>query len=178
MSDRRAVVREIAWKEVLPWLLIFRTFAVAISPFVIALALAGAVIMPIGWRISSALFLHQAKLDENPRLTMVTRANEQWPGPPGPTEYHGLQANRARDRLIPDSCKMRRGGCNMSIIRCLTCDRSFDTEQSPAMPFCSERCRKLDLYKWYNEDHGIPLDPEDQADLRQQANHRQNSEDD
>lgn len=49
----------------------------------------------------------------------------------------------------------------MAIVRCPTCNRSFDTEKTPAMPFCSERCRQVDLGRWLNEDHGIPVEPSD-----------------
>lgn len=27
------------------------------------------------------------------------------------------------------------------------------------MPFCSERCRKIDLGRWMDEEIGIPLEP-------------------
>jgi hypothetical protein len=27
------------------------------------------------------------------------------------------------------------------------------------MPFCSERCRRVDLGRWLNEDYGLPFEP-------------------
>ncbi len=33
----------------------------------------------------------------------------------------------------------------MSIFVCPTCQKSFDPATSRTMPFCSDRCRKIDL---------------------------------
>jgi endogenous inhibitor of DNA gyrase (YacG/DUF329 family) len=38
----------------------------------------------------------------------------------------------------------------------------FDSQTATAMPFCSERCRLIDLGRWMNEEIGIPISPEDQ----------------
>lgn len=42
---------------------------------------------------------------------------------------------------------------------CPTCHRPFDAEQSPAMPFCSERCRQVDLGRWLSEENRLPMPP-------------------
>lgn len=52
----------------------------------------------------------------------------------------------------------------MPLIRCPICRRTFDTDYSPAMPFCSERCRQIDLGRWYDEGYSVPVERED-ADL-------------
>jgi hypothetical protein len=44
----------------------------------------------------------------------------------------------------------------MASVRCPTCDKSFDPAASPAMPFCSERCRGVDLNRWLREDIALP----------------------
>ena len=46
----------------------------------------------------------------------------------------------------------------MQQARCPTCDRQFDSEQATAMPFCSERCRLIDLGRWLDEENSIPVD--------------------
>ncbi|MFO7905772.1 MAG: DNA gyrase inhibitor YacG [Planctomycetota bacterium] len=46
----------------------------------------------------------------------------------------------------------------MAILVCPTCGREFDSAQTPAMPFCSERCRLIDLGRWLSEEHGMPVD--------------------
>jgi hypothetical protein len=45
-------------------------------------------------------------------------------------------------------------------VRCPTCGRHFQPEQSPAMPFCSERCRLVDLGRWLDERYGLDVEPE------------------
>src|SRR5688572_15089960 len=50
MTDSRGVLREVAWREVFPWLLIFRCFRLAIHPTILTIALAAALLTPLGWR--------------------------------------------------------------------------------------------------------------------------------
>jgi uncharacterized protein len=42
-------------------------------------------------------------------------------------------------------------------VKCPTCRRPVEwSPDSPHRPFCSERCRLIDLGAWFNEDRGIP----------------------
>jgi len=43
--------------------------------------------------------------------------------------------------------------------RCPVCRREVALEQSPHRPFCSERCRLVDLAAWTSERYRIPGDP-------------------
>ncbi len=45
----------------------------------------------------------------------------------------------------------------MSLIRCPTCAKPFDPQAARSMPFCSERCRSIDLNRWLSERISIPL---------------------
>jgi len=49
--------------------------------------------------------------------------------------------------------------------RCPTCRAEFDRSQTPAFPFCSERCRLIDLGNWLGETYRIPTreSPDDHA---------------
>jgi endogenous inhibitor of DNA gyrase (YacG/DUF329 family) len=49
-------------------------------------------------------------------------------------------------------------------MRCPVCNREFDPESSPAMPFCSERCRTIDLGRWLGEAYRLPTAPDPEAD--------------
>lgn len=49
----------------------------------------------------------------------------------------------------------------MSSIRCSQCGKLFDPDESPSTPFCSERCRMVDLGHWLNEDYGLEIERED-----------------
>jgi uncharacterized protein len=45
-------------------------------------------------------------------------------------------------------------------LRCPTCQRAIEwSDQFPYRPFCSERCRLIDLGAWLSEKHAIPGNP-------------------
>ncbi len=47
-----------------------------------------------------------------------------------------------------------------AIVKCPTCGRPLEwSEQSPYRPFCSERCRMVDLGAWFSEQRSIPEAP-------------------
>lgn len=44
-----------------------------------------------------------------------------------------------------------------STVKCPTCGRSVEwTDANPFRPFCSERCRLVDLGAWMTEQRSIP----------------------
>ena len=52
-----------------------------------------------------------------------------------------------------------------TIVKCPTCRRPVTwSEDSPYRPFCSDRCRLIDLGAWLTEQHKIPddADPENE----------------
>ena len=52
-----------------------------------------------------------------------------------------------------------------SVVPCPTCRRSVEwTERSPWRPFCSERCKLIDLGAWAAEQHAIPSDDAESED--------------
>ncbi len=56
----------------------------------------------------------------------------------------------------------------MARIECPICRREFEAERSPAMPFCCERCRLIDLGRWLDERYQIPIESPDEADESEQ----------
>jgi endogenous inhibitor of DNA gyrase (YacG/DUF329 family) len=50
------------------------------------------------------------------------------------------------------------------IMRCPVCKREFEKADSPALPFCSERCRTIDLGRWLGETYSLPVVPDPEAD--------------
>ena len=45
-------------------------------------------------------------------------------------------------------------------VKCPTCKRGVDwNETSTFRPFCSNRCRLIDLGAWFSEEHAVPGDP-------------------
>lgn len=49
-------------------------------------------------------------------------------------------------------------------MRCPVCGKEFDLATSPAKPFCSARCRSIDLGRWLDESYGMPAIPDPEAD--------------
>jgi endogenous inhibitor of DNA gyrase (YacG/DUF329 family) len=48
----------------------------------------------------------------------------------------------------------------MPLLRCPVCRRPFQSEQSESMPFCSHRCRQIDLGRWLDEGYSVPVERE------------------
>jgi len=42
---------------------------------------------------------------------------------------------------------------------CPTCNRQVEWQDNPYRPFCSERCKLLDLGKWVSEEYRVPGKP-------------------
>ncbi len=42
-------------------------------------------------------------------------------------------------------------------IKCPQCQTQFNYYSSDFRPFCSERCRKIDLGHWFQESYVVPL---------------------
>ena len=43
--------------------------------------------------------------------------------------------------------------------QCPTCNREVQWQDNPFRPFCSERCKLLDLSKWVSEEYRVPGKP-------------------
>lgn len=49
--------------------------------------------------------------------------------------------------------------------RCPSCDRMVDPQEShDFLPFCSQRCRIIDLGRWLNEEHRLTCEPVDEEE--------------
>jgi len=67
--------------------------------------------------------------------------------------------------LSPTLAANRSTMANFPEIQCPTCRKFFPADiQAPAMPFCSMRCKMVDLNHWFSEEVGLPVhacdDPE------------------
>jgi len=40
--------------------------------------------------------------------------------------------------------------------RCPVCNANVDLEKTPTVPFCSDRCRLIDLGRWLDEGYSLP----------------------
>lgn len=57
----------------------------------------------------------------------------------------------------------------MATVRCPICEREFDPAQSPAVPFCSARCRQIDLGRWLGEKYSVPVELPDDDEPAERA---------
>lgn len=57
----------------------------------------------------------------------------------------------------------------MNTCICPTCEKKFEAEKSSAMPFCSERCRLIDLAGWLDEKIGLPVVDEEESFLEEDS---------
>ena len=49
-------------------------------------------------------------------------------------------------------------------MRCPICHTELKPEMKPHRPFCSARCKSIDLGKWLSEDYRIPVEPSENED--------------
>jgi len=63
-------------------------------------------------------------------------------------------------------------------MKCPVCKREFKAETSTAMPFCSERCRTIDLGRWLGESYQLPVVPDPEADEVPEDPYRNDGDDD
>lgn len=50
-------------------------------------------------------------------------------------------------------------------MKCPICDKKFKRTDTKFPPFCSERCKLIDLGRWMNEEYAVPGEPASPADL-------------
>lgn len=44
----------------------------------------------------------------------------------------------------------------MAVVVCPICRKKFETAESDGMPFCSRRCKEIDLGRWLGERYAFP----------------------
>ena len=59
--------------------------------------------------------------------------------------------------------------CSQVRIRCPVCRRMTTWEENPWRPFCSERCKLIDLGAWASEEYKIPGKKEEDEDENKQG---------
>ena len=64
-------------------------------------------------------------------------------------------------------------------VTCPTCKKKFNYYESDFRPFCSERCRLIDLGQWLSESYTVPVEKlteEESQTLEQLINEKSNEE--
>lgn len=62
-------------------------------------------------------------------------------------------------------------------VTCPTCKKSFNYYASDFRPFCSERCRLIDLGEWLSESYAVPVEKlsEEETQTLEQLVHEKSS---
>jgi uncharacterized protein len=64
-------------------------------------------------------------------------------------------------------------------VSCPNCKKRFNYYSSEYRPFCSERCRLIDLGQWLTESYSVPVEkltPEEHQTLEQLLNEENNGQ--
>jgi len=87
-------------------------------------------------------------------------------------EHHsgagGNSGNFHSDSAQPSSGESVSAKPKQTLLRCAYCGTTFDRALTTAMPFCSERCRQIDLGNWLDESYGLPYEGEGTLDRAQE----------
>lgn len=59
MNEERGLLRAVSWRDLCPWLIIFRVYRLAVSFPVLLLATLAVLLTPLGWRLGERLFLRE-----------------------------------------------------------------------------------------------------------------------
>ena len=81
---------------------------------------------------------------------MYDQENDDPPASDGGSYQAPPEAGSAEPPSAPQSAAV--------IIHCPYCRKEFDRATTKSMPFCSSRCKQIDLGLWLNEVHGMPYD--------------------
>src|SRR5262245_23244184 len=91
MPDESPELRRIAWREVCPWLIIFKCLNISLSIPLLTLATAGWFLAPCGFAIADLLFqpkIFTTEDDKTPSLRERIMRPERWSGSAPLVSYH------------------------------------------------------------------------------------------
>jgi hypothetical protein len=102
MADDRAVLRGVVWRDLCPWLILFRTFRLAKSLPLLFLATLGVVAIPAGWQVGEALFVSEQALQADSEFALFVAQQGLWPGQQAasPAPNQGRLPQSIRDMVL------------------------------------------------------------------------------
>jgi endogenous inhibitor of DNA gyrase (YacG/DUF329 family) len=57
-------------------------------------------------------------------------------------------------------------------VKCPKCGKETSFEGNPFRPFCSERCKLVDLGKWLSGSYSVPVEKEEEKNERPKADEK------
>jgi endogenous inhibitor of DNA gyrase (YacG/DUF329 family) len=61
-------------------------------------------------------------------------------------------------------------------MKCPTCKKETDSSGNPYRPFCSERCKLIDLGKWAGGEFRVPTNERPPEEVHRSNGHREEDE--
>ena len=80
---------------------------------------------------------------------MYDQENNEPPASSGDSGQPSTSSGSALPAKLPGDAVM---------LQCPYCRKEFERSTTKSMPFCSSRCKQIDLGLWLNEVHGMPYD--------------------
>jgi hypothetical protein len=74
MTGDEGVVRFVSWRDICAWTVLFRLFRLSVSVQVLLLALTGALVTSLGWRVAVGMLSNDPTLDPAVRGAMAWHA--------------------------------------------------------------------------------------------------------
>lgn len=79
-------------------------------------------------------------------------------------DLNSRSANHRRTPAAVDSPSPNAATSGAGQHQCSYCGTSFNRAETKHMPFCSQRCQRIDLGMWLNEAYGLPHESESSLD--------------
>jgi hypothetical protein len=99
MNEERGLLRAVSWRDLFPWLIIFRVYRQAARPSILLLATLGVLLTPVGWRLAEWVFLGDdlaavERLSTYRNTGTLNRWQGEWDDVPGAEEFRDLDVAR------------------------------------------------------------------------------------
>lgn len=104
-GDRAVVVRGFSWRDLCPWLVIFRSFRQAISLPVLCLATCGVLLQPLGWKVAAFLLVGDSLRQTDAEFSQLVDHHGAW----------SIAGSAAARLTIPGPDDAQHGGGNHSV---------------------------------------------------------------
>jgi len=78
MSEVHSPLPHVIWKDLFPWLIILRSFRLALRLPVLFCAFAAIILLPLGWRCAAFLFVERDVLSNDPHLANLVAGHSNW----------------------------------------------------------------------------------------------------
>src|SRR5437879_6342230 len=79
MAEDKVEPREVNWRQLMPWTVLFQGFRVALDPNKLLLAAAGILLMAFGWWLLSVIFHYDKPKPDDPDYQNVKVEGDQNP---------------------------------------------------------------------------------------------------